>query len=145
MKKYLFISTLILTSMATSGCQVEGCTNTQATNHDSEATKDNGSCLYESNVAFWMDQSEVLELTLMGVQTLRIYIDNQPVGSLPVDDYLEEQPNCFDEKTVTSKQVYGGSNSTTIQIEIRDQNDQLLTEKDLTIQANSCHLEQMVF
>ncbi|CAN0297014.1 unnamed protein product, partial [Chrysoparadoxa australica] len=122
-----------------------GCTNSKASNYNSEATKDNGSCLYEANVAFWMDNTEYLELTLMGVNTLKIYIDNQPVGTLPIEDFRDEAPNCFDEKTVSTKQSFGGSQSHVVEVEIRDQDEELLSEKVLTITANNCHIEQMVF
>ena len=45
MEKYLIVS-FIAAIFAITGCQKEGCTDSKALNYDSEAKKDNGTCVY---------------------------------------------------------------------------------------------------
>ena len=48
MKRKLSLPTLMafVLTLAISGCQREGCTDPKATNYDSDAKKDNGTCVY---------------------------------------------------------------------------------------------------
>ena len=48
MKRKLFLLSLIafVLALVIAGCQREGCTDPKATNYDSDAKKDNGTCVY---------------------------------------------------------------------------------------------------
>ena len=48
MKRKIFLLTLVVAvlTLAIAGCQREGCTDPKATNYDSDAKKDNGTCVY---------------------------------------------------------------------------------------------------
>ena len=48
MKRKIFLLSLVaaVLTLAIAGCQREGCTDPKATNYDSDAKKDNGTCVY---------------------------------------------------------------------------------------------------
>ena len=51
MKRKLFLLSLIafVLALVIAGCQREGCTDPKATNYDSDAKKDNGTCVYATS------------------------------------------------------------------------------------------------
>lgn len=51
MKRKLFLLSLIafVLALVIAGCQREGCTDSKATNYDSDAKKDNGTCVYATS------------------------------------------------------------------------------------------------
>lgn len=52
MKRKIFLLSLmaVVFTLAIAGCQREGCTDPKATNYDSDAKKDNGTCVYPEPV-----------------------------------------------------------------------------------------------
>lgn len=46
MKKQILISAIFITMLIITGCKKEGCTDSNATNYNSEAKKNDGSCIY---------------------------------------------------------------------------------------------------
>ncbi len=46
MKKNLIVTIIVTTMFVMFGCQKEGCTDSDALNYDSDAKKDNGTCVY---------------------------------------------------------------------------------------------------
>jgi len=74
---------LILLSLFVVSCKKEGCTNESATNFDSEAKKDDGSCKYEANTSFWFNEG--VSGFLVGpyeVTELTVYMDDIAVGTM---------------------------------------------------------------
>jgi len=58
--KKLIFACMVLCSIAFPSCQkekVKGCTDSSATNFDSKAEENDGTCKYEGTVTFWMDGS----------------------------------------------------------------------------------------
>jgi hypothetical protein len=58
-KIYLF-STLMIAASITSCSKKEGCTDATATNYDSAAESDDGSCTYRGKAVFWQDEADSL-------------------------------------------------------------------------------------
>ena len=63
MKNHIKIMLLIVISFSLSNCEREGCTDSNAINYDSKATKDNGSCKFEEIVI--PNNSDVLGFELL--------------------------------------------------------------------------------
>ncbi|MBR6067730.1 MAG: hypothetical protein IKP45_08000 [Bacteroidales bacterium] len=89
MKRKLFLFSLItfVLALAIAGCQREGCTDPKATNYDSDAKKDNGTCVYpeeptpvvptkEITIDFdWYDRLD----EALNMDTIRKYVNMEDV------------------------------------------------------------------
>ena len=65
-------ASIILAVLVVNGCKKKtGCTDSSATNFDSSAQKDDGSCVYKGNVVFWNDVASSLGIVtvVMGDNT----------------------------------------------------------------------------
>ncbi len=71
---------------------IEGCTDYTATNYDSDATVDDGSCEYEGEAIFWTDWD-------YGVGNISVYVEGSYVGQ--ITGYWEEEPDCGADYSVT--------------------------------------------
>lgn len=110
MNKFVFILSIILIS--TVSCKKEGCTASNAANYDSEAQKDDGSCLYEAKTSFWF--GEGVSAFLVGpydVTELTVYMDDVSVGTMDPADW-KIGPDCNGENftVVTDLGSFSGKN-----------------------------------
>ncbi|MDX2360222.1 MAG: hypothetical protein QNK23_05420 [Crocinitomicaceae bacterium] len=89
---------LVLTAMFLSSCNKEGCTDAGALNYNSEAKVDDGSCTYQTfttDVNFWLSTGWSTYFISNSITEFRIYIDNEYVGSLDVNDDSPGIPECY--------------------------------------------------
>lgn len=86
MKKLLLISLVL--PFIISSCRKEGCINSDATNYDEEASKDDGSCEYEGEVMFWTNCDLCCQI--------EVRIDGEYEGNTALWYSTEpDAPNCM--------------------------------------------------
>ncbi|MGB1102326.1 MAG: hypothetical protein ACPG21_01725 [Crocinitomicaceae bacterium] len=112
MKKYFYILSILMISALS--CKKKGCTVENATNYNSEAKKDDGSCVYEAKTSFWF--SEGVSAFLVGpydVTELTVYMDDVAVGTMDPADW-KIGPDCNGENftVVTDLGTFSGKNFT---------------------------------
>ena len=82
----LFGLILFIGSFGLQSCIIEGCTDEDAINYDSEATDDDGSCEYEGEAIFWTDWD-------YGVGNISVYVEGTYVGQI-TSYYSSSTPDC---------------------------------------------------
>ena len=88
-----FISVII----AMSSCKkdVEGCTDSTATNYNASANSDNGSCNYVAEISFWYDNATRDSLIANGVGSVTPFIDGTNlINVYPIYSLWSSQPDC---------------------------------------------------
>ena len=115
------LTTAIFALLLTTSCKKEGCLDSEASNFDSEAKKDDGSCTFSGNVVFWIGESESVELVSSGVSDLNVYVDDVKVGDQGANVFWASSPACFDPTVVTKKIDLGILKSKSINYSIIDE------------------------
>lgn len=132
------MSALGFTSLT--GCKKEGCTNGIATNYDSKAKKDDGSCVYDASVQFWYDETASDDMDADGITDLTVYVNDAEIGSYSVvDDFSDAAPACGESGIISKKFNLGSAVKKTISYSIEDQDGQVVDEGTIELDAaNKC-------
>jgi len=77
-----------------SACKKEGCTDSKASNHDKEAEKDDGSCVYDFSAVFWINAITSQTLQNSFISELKIFVDDVLIGKMSTNSSLLEAPAC---------------------------------------------------
>ncbi len=104
---------LILLGLTVSGCKkekVKGCTISSATNYNSSAEEDDGSCTYKGSLVFWWKQAVSDSCAAHGVVNIKVYTDGTFQGTLPISTQSwASAPGCGASSTVTASFNFGTS------------------------------------
>ena len=122
MKKIL-LATAILTSLISTSCKKKGCIDSQATNYDEKAKKDDGTCTFSGNVVFWIAQSESIDITSSGVSQLNVYVDNVKAGDQGSNIFHSSNPGCGEATVVTKAVDLGTAKTKVVSYKIIDEDD----------------------
>jgi hypothetical protein len=110
MNKFVCLLSIILIS--TVSCKKKGCTTENATNYNSEAKKDDGSCHYEAKTSFWFNEG--VSGFLVGaydVTELTVYMDDVSVGTMdPAEWKIGTDCNGENFTVVTDLGSFSGQN-----------------------------------
>lgn len=133
----------IVSTLFISSCKQEGCTDATATNYESAAEENNGSCIYEAKVQFWYDDMVSQGFTGAGVETLIFYFEGSLVGSAPVDTPYAEAPDC-DSGNPAQFMIELGKNKAKIgTYVVKDQDNNELWSEQVNIFATECTTIQL--
>ena len=138
MKNLKFLGLLSLLLLMTFGCAKEGCTNLDASNYNSEAKKDDGSCTYEGSIVFWYGESTATNLVADGSTSLTYTFDGAIVGSTAANVYDVTVPDCGADGSITVVKNLGLSNSKSFNYTITDQDDFVRWTGSAILDANTC-------
>lgn len=85
---------LLIAGVLVVSCKKKGCTDFNATNYDTAASKDDGSCTFEGSVVFWFDDTTSATMYASSTMRMDIMMDNVVIGSLNWNQYTSAAPNC---------------------------------------------------
>lgn len=136
MKKLFLLLGLVL--LTATSCKKEGCTDQDATNFESEAKKDDGSCSYSGTLTPWHNEQDALFLVGDGAETLYYYIDDQLVGTAAASAYFPSAPVCGQNGAVTITRDLGSSKSSSHILTVEDQTGFNYGTYSVTFIANTC-------
>ena len=136
----LTLAALLFTLLSISSCSTkkQGCTNTDAINYDLNAEEDDGSCTYAADVVFWISEVNSDTYIAGSVNTLSIYIDGDLKGSLATINFSSSAPACGSGEGLEFEVNLGSSNSKQFNFEVKDENDNVLHNGTITVEAREC-------
>lgn len=120
-----------------SGCAVEGCTDLDAVNYESDATQNDGSCNYEGRVVFWYGQA-VSEAKSPVATSYTYYVDGEVVGSQAVSTFWTGAPDCGQNASITVTKDMGGSKIYPATYEVVDDAGYTIWSGIVNFEANTC-------
>lgn len=136
MKKLFFSLTVAVALFQLSSCaKKEGCTSPSATNYNSEAEDDDGSCVYEASMILWMTEQTSLDLNADGITSLTYYLDDQVVGTSGTNVYFNGAPSCGTNGAVTITKNLGSSISRTYAGKVKDDSGNEIWTGQVTLSA----------
>ena len=140
MKNIYFVLILcVFASCSDSNRTIYGCLDPLATNYSPNTDIDDGSCIYEADIVFYLDANAAVYL---GSQTNQInfFIDESFVGydSYPFTFSLSA-PDCYQPGFVSATIQWYESSITSINWQLTDQSDNVFYDYDQIIDAGSCN------
>lgn len=125
--KYITLATIAATTLFTTSCKTEGCTDETALNYNAEATKDDGTCEFQvygdatisvdyvwgmDAVPFSMNTTVVQPKTgdTLNFTTLKFYISNIKLQDMNGDWWIEENSYHLVDASSTEKSTITLSN-----------------------------------
>jgi hypothetical protein len=100
MKKTALFLCLAISALTLTNCAKKGCMDSDATDYDSNAKKDDGSCTYGATVTFWYNQATSTSMTrpsgYLGypISTMTYYVNGKVIGSSAATVYNTSEPSC---------------------------------------------------
>lgn len=142
-KTLIAICVMALAFMSCKKDPVKGCKTSYATNYNSSAEEDDGSCTYESKVIFWQDQTNASSWSGLGVTALTFYVDGQIIGSCAASVYNTSAPTCSGNGLASVTKSLGNSSSKSFSFSIKDQTGVSRYSGSLTIDGSTCLIQRL--
>jgi hypothetical protein len=139
MRPLIFVSLVFLLF----SCNKEGCTDVNAVNYSDSADQNDGSCHYESTIAFWFDEYKSDFYQAFDVTEFRFFVEDELVGIADINSFLVSAPACGDSGTVTYTRSLNLSKNAEFDYEITDQHDTPIQYGSWNASGNGCVVEKM--
>ncbi len=139
--KYFKITTLLVIAVVFSSCSKnKGCTDKNATNFNSSATKDDGSCTYSAYIVFWYNSQTASHLASDGYTSIKCSINGSVVGTSPSNASFNSAPTCGQSGSLSITQTLVNTTSQTVNYVITDANNSsnVIWSGQLSLTAGVC-------
>jgi hypothetical protein len=123
-------------------CAKPGCTDPSATNYNSAAKKNDGSCTYQTKLIFWQNQSAAQSWAPLGVTSLKYYVNGNYVGSSIATEYYASLPSCAANGQASYTIDLGQNTSTSVNVKITDQDGDTWYDEFITVDNSECNYYQ---
>lgn len=143
-KSFAFAMLLAL-PMFFASCAKKGCTDKNAANYESGATRDDGTCTYKGSVVFWYDKTCSGLLALDGTTSLTYYVDGKVVGSSAASVYWTGAPNCGQAASITVEKDLGFSKTKTYSYSVKDQDGVEIWGGSINFEGNTCLKQELTY
>lgn len=144
MNKPISFLILFLFSAVLLSCKKEGCTDKLGVNYDVNVDKEDGSCVFESNLNFWFTEPVSQGLVSSGVQSLFYYSGDEQLGTSRTDVFWEEAPSCEEASAITFLIDQQRNKAKIIQYSVRDSVNNILWSGQITGNAEVCHKIELI-
>lgn len=126
-KTLIAICVMALAFMSCKKDPIKGCKTSYATNYNSSAEEDDGSCTYEGSVVFWQTAP---------VASVNVYLDGVFVGNSNV--VFSSAPACGNGAALTVKKDLGTSKSKNYNLTVTVNGGAVQDLGTVTFEANTC-------
>ncbi len=135
----------LIALFAITGCKEEGCTDPNATNFNSDADTNDGSCVFEGSVVFWYGANAAQGLLDFGSTSLTYFVDGQVVGSSAADVFWTASPDCGQNASITVTKNLGNATNLSFTYRVQDQDADVIWEGVANFTANTCVATELVW
>lgn len=142
--KSILLTLLVFNCILLSSCKKEGCTNQFASNYDSEAKKDDGSCTYNWSQVFWWNSTTLANLQNANVNEVNIYVNNSLVANETLNFSWISAPACGANGSITTT-VYLNNGALSAPYEVRDQNGNTILSGSLSPEGTNCQQLELIY
>jgi hypothetical protein len=142
MKTITKIGLIGLLTFTMFSCAKPGCTDPSATNYNSYAKKNDGSCEYSTKLIFWQDLDAAQSWDPFGVTSLKFYVNGNYVGSCIATEYYPTQPSCSANGQASYTINLGKNTSENVNVKITDQTGDTWYDEYITVDNSECNYYQ---
>lgn len=143
--KNILLTAIALLGLAVTSCKkekVKGCTTSSATNFNSSAQEDDGSCAYNGKATFWIDSNSVENFLVQGIDKIKIHVSTSVAGTYdfgtPIP--LSAPSSCGESGYVSISLDMGGDKITNGAVYTinNGSNDTIISASTTTLEAGVC-------
>lgn len=143
MKKILLFSLSLITLVSCETTPTEGCTDPLAVNYNSQANINNNTCEFKADILFYLNDNAAADLYNNGVNKLTFYINEYNIGSQHNNNGFltaseQDPPDCSNSLYTTGSFYWENNSSTVIDLEARDESDNVWFSEPTQLFANEC-------
>jgi hypothetical protein len=130
------ICILVIVSLAS--CKKSGCTDIDASNFDSEASTDDGTCAYTGNIVFWCLPAVSDSLRNLGHTKLYFELESEIVDSISTEFFFSPAGDCNGSGTKTFSREFSGDSKWNYHYRVKGLNQATIYEDFILLKANEC-------
>ena len=145
MKNIFYFLCIILISLLMFSCAKEGCTDPDAENYNSSATKSDGSCTFQGRVVFWYDEATSDSLYYFGSDFLIYTVDGEVVGTQEINTYLKVVPICGQSVSIAVTKDLGSNKTKSFNYSVVDDLGDEIWGGNLEFTGNTCWGHELVW
>ena len=128
----------LITAVSFISCEKSGCTNQLATNFNSEASTDDGSCTYSGNIVFWCLPAISDSLRNLGHTKLYFELEGEIVDSVITEFFFASAGDCNASGTKTFSREFSGDTRWNYKYRVKGLNYTTIYEDFIVLDANDC-------
>ncbi len=140
---------IIVAILIISSCKkdkVKGCMDSVATNYNSSATEDDGSCKYQGSLVFWYNTALADTFNVRGVDSLIYLINNVKAGINVISTGWASASGCGQSGAFTIAEQLGSVKSQSYSFSVYDKSGYFTWSGQITITASpSCTPFQLLY